>query len=392
MALTTLALIIKDDLGYGAGTIGVISALSGIVLVLVTLTISSRLRPAQLEHAVSVSLIALAVGLVVIGVSHSLSLTAGATILLGIAGGLGMPSLAGSVQLAARENSSNPQRILAVYTLVLSISLAIGPLLEAGLLDATHQDVRWPFLAFAILPLLAFAIMTSRRREASALAARRAAAGQPATPSPPTTVRVKLLKNPEVVKALLAQLMYAVPFATLTVFGVEVARSIDGATAAQAQLAFTVFFVLSLSCRGLVVWRSPIQSKGLAYAISGLFTIAGLVLIAAGHSFIYFLIGMIVLGIPHGAIFPLALSALSSSLPPDQLSRANSLLLGSSNFIGIVAPLALGIIAAATTYRVMMTTVLAPVLLVFLTFGAYVALSRIKHRSLLHTSGGTVSE
>jgi len=386
MALTTLALIIKEDLGYGAGTIGIISALSGIVLVLVTLSISARLKPAQLERAVLFSLVALAIGLVIIGVSHSIYLTTFATVLLGIAGGLGMPGLAGSVQLAAGDGSANPQRILAIYTLVLSMSLAVGPLLEAGLLDATHQDVRWPFIAFTVLPLLALVIMVSRRREATALAAKAAASGEPPTADQPSSERIRLLQTPEVVKALFAQLMYAVPFAALTVFGAEVARVTDRATAAQAQLAFTVFFVFSLSCRGLVAWRSPVRRKGLAFGVSGLFTIVGLAFIVVGHSFLLFLVGMIILGVPHGAIFPLALSALSGSLPPDQLPRANSLLMGSSNFIGIIAPPILGLIAAATTYRLMMTTVLVPVVLVFATFIAYVGILRLRTRSPLSSA------
>ncbi|MCI2975389.1 MAG: MFS transporter [Ferrimicrobium sp.] len=387
MALTTLALIIKEDLGYGAGVIGIVSALSGIILVLVTLSISARLKPAHLERAVLYSLIALAISLVIIGVSHSIYLTAFATILLGVAGGLGMPGLAGSVQLAAGESAANPQRILAIYTLVLSMSLAVGPLLEAGLLDATHQDVRWPFIAFTALPLLALVIMVSRRREAMALSAKAAATNKPPADHQLNSERIRLLKTPEVVKALFAQLMYAVPFAALTVFGAEVARVTDRATAAQAQLAFTVFFVLSLSCRGLVAWRSPVPRKGLAYAVAGLFTIVGLSFIIAGHSFVLFLVGMIILGLPHGAIFPLALSALSSSLPPEELPRANSLLMGSSNLIGIVAPPVLGLIAAATTYRLMMTTVLVPVVLVFTAFVVYVTILRLRTRSTLSSAG-----
>lgn len=380
MALTTLALIIKDDLGYGAGIIGVISALSGVVLVLVTLFISARLKPAQLERAVMISLVALMSGLLMIGISSSIYLTAFAAILLGIGGGLGMPGLAGSVQLAASKGSANPQRILAIYTLVLSISLAIGPLLEAGLLDATHQDVRWPFIAFAFLPLLALGIMYRRHKVSLTLAAHTEDGNRRAAPHPSATERVSLLRTPEVVKALLAQLMYAVPFAALTVFGAEVARVSDHATPAQAQLAFTVFFVFSLSCRGLVAWRSPIFHKGVIYAASGLLTITGLTFIVFGHSFALFLVGMVILGIPHGVIFPLALSALSSSLPADQLPRANSLLMGSSNIVGIVAPFILGVIAAAASYRVMMGTVLIPVMLVFVLFVTIVGMMRLRHR------------
>jgi MFS family permease len=228
--------------------------------------------------------------------------------------------------------------------------------------------------------------MFARRREALALTARMDANGEAKPPHPPATERVRLLRTPEVVKALLAQLMYAVPFAALTVFGAEVARVTDQATAAQAQLAFTVFFVFSLSCRGLVAWRSPIFHKGIIYVISGLLTIMGLTFIVAGHSFTLFLVGMVILGIPHGVIFPLVLSALSSSLPADQLPRANSLLMGSSNIVGIVAPFILGVIAAATSYRFMMGTVLIPVILVFVVFVAIVGMMRMQLRSVTQST------
>ncbi len=386
MALTTLALIVKDDLGYGAGTIGVISALSGIVLVLCTVFISARLRTSQLERAVSISLIALAIALIVIGLSRSVYVTAFATLLLGVAGGLGMPSLAGSVQVTAHKTHVNPQRILALYTVVLSVSLALGPLLEAGLLDVTHQNVRWPFLAFATLPLLALVVMRLRSRETRSLATQDDSSTTDSTIITGTQPRVRLLGSPEFMKALLAQLMYSVPFVALTVFGAEVARVTDGATAAQAQLAFTIFFIFSLSCRALVAWQSPITRKGTAYGLSGVLTIVGLALIAGGHSFVFFLIGMIILGLPHGAIFPLALSALSSSLPAEQLPSANAVLMGSGNVISIAAPPILGIIATDTTYRFMMTTVLVPVVITLIVFLVIVVLSRRRHHSAIVTS------
>lgn len=60
--------------------------------------------------------------------------------------------------------------------------------------------------------------------------------------------------------------------------------------------------------------------------------------------------------------------------------------MGSSNFIGIIAPPILGLIAAAATYRLMMTTVLVPVFLVFAAFIAYIGILRLRTRSSLSSA------
>ena len=159
--------------------------------------------------------------------------------------------------------------------------------------------------------------------------------------------------------------MYQVPFIGLSVFGASIARTVDHASAASAELAFTSFFAASFVTRVVVVMRSPLVAKRGLLIGSGFATLAGLVAIAMTHSLAGFMIGMAVLGIPHGVILPVALGLLGESLPLDALPRANSVLIGSSNAIGILVPPVLGRIASASSYSVMVFAIIVPVVALF---------------------------
>ncbi len=357
MALTTIALLVRDKLGLGPSTIGVIGAVAGASMVASTFLVSSRAKPHQLERSVIAGSVLLIAALVVIGASQTVWEVIVGAILLGVSGGLGLPGLTGVVQRAARTGGVGSERLLALYTLVLSGSLAVAPLVEAFLLEQVGQDVRWPFFAFTVFPIITIAAMVSRMRHAPANPS------STATGSADRPPRRRAISLHPVQKALVAQLMYAVPFAGITVFGAEVARAQAHATAAQAQLAFTAFFATSLLSRAVLAWLAPVKRKSSAFILSGVLTLAGIAIIATGHSFAFFLIGMAVIGVPHGIIFPLGLSLLADSLAPEELPRANSTLIGASNLVSVAVPPLLGEIAVAYGYEPMMLSIDAPALI-----------------------------
>ncbi|MHB8188917.1 MAG: MFS transporter [Ferrimicrobium sp.] len=355
MALTTIALLFKEHLGMGATAIGAVAALAAAAMVVTTLFVSARLRPHQLEGSVALSLLLLTTGLILFAVANSILVAAVAALILGVASGLGLPGLTGSVQRAAVLRGTGTERSLAVFTLVLSASLAVAPLIESVILDLFHQNVRAPFAIFTIFPLLALVLVLVRghRHPEARLA--------PAQSAPSTSPRQRPFSVPEVRRALFAQLMYAVPFAGLSIFGVTLARVSLGATPAQAQLAFTGFFAVSFFSRALVALRAPIHHKGMVIVASGGLTIIGLILIGTGHTFGYFVLAMAILGVPHGAIFPIALALMTERLKPAALPKANSLLIGASNIVGIAVPATLGKVAEVIGYQPMVLTMLIPV-------------------------------
>ncbi|ACU53741.1 major facilitator superfamily MFS_1 [Acidimicrobium ferrooxidans DSM 10331] len=351
MALTTIALLLRDQLHAGATAIGVVGAIAGAATVVVNLGFSSRLHPSRLRDAVLAAALILLAGLVVLALSPNLAVASLGAALVGIAGGLGMPSLTGLSQLVS-AGAPDRERQLAIFTLVLSASLAVAPLIESGILVVAHQDVRAPLLVFGVFPLVVVGAMATihlSRPSANDHASERAAIAD-----------VHPFRHRAARQALIAQLMYALPFAAVTAFGAAIARSLPHVSAAEAQYAFTAFFVTSFASRGVVAARSPIAHKQRMLVVSGLLTVAGLAIAVVAPSFAVFAIAMAVLGIPHGAIFPIVLSMLADTLEPIALPKANSYLIGFSNIVGVGAPAALGAIASAAGYRGMEVVVLVP--------------------------------
>ncbi len=419
MAQTTFSLLGREDLGLKAGTLGLLAALAGLAMVVVTLRFASRVAPGKARAAAAAGSLVLAGALAVFVFASSLGPFAAAVIALGIAGGVGFPALTsafGSAEGAQREQA------LALFALTLSASLAIGPLMETLVLDLHHQDLRAPFAVFVVFPLLGAALLArpARRSKRMSLsgggegtgtigdAAPGAIVGTGPEPGPSGAgssgagpsgagpsgagpsgagpsgagpsgaggaawsqarrprFGLELWQTPGGRLALTAQLLYAVPFAGVTVFGALVARVAFGVTPGEAQLAFTAFFATSFAARALVVWRAPVTRKRAVFQVSGAMTVTGLVLLGVGNGLPLLLVAMAVLGLPHGFTFPLALALVAEAAPPGGLTRANAVLLGASNLTGVIAPVVLGALVQPAGYRGMVLLILVPVVV----FGA----------------------
>ncbi|HET9091051.1 MAG TPA: MFS transporter [Acidimicrobiales bacterium] len=376
MAVTTLSLLARDDVHLSATEIGALGALMGLMVALVTLFVSRRVPHQQAAVSAAAGMIGLAVSLLVLAAASSFAVLLAGVLLLGIAGGIAMPGLLNAVvSIRAGER----ERVIAVYTVTLSVSLAVGPLVETLLLSSAGQEVRIPYLAFAALPVVGAGLILAatwrRRSEGGRAGAAREEEGElavdaagdiasdPPHPAPASAGRRRggLLSSQSGRIALVSQLLYAVPFAGITVFGALVARVGYGASPARAQLGFTVFFVFSLASRAVVAWRAPIGRKvGLLWASAAL-TAAGLLLLGVGEGQLAYLAAMAMLGVPHGLTFPIALALVAESTAVTDLPRANATLLGSTNLTSVIVPLVLGAVIPAVGYRGMTLVMLGPV-------------------------------
>ena len=333
MALTTFSLLAHDSVGLGAAAIGALAAVGGAVTVGVNLGVASRVPVARSRLAAAVGICLVLPALVLLATAHSFWQLGLGVVVLGLGGGVVFPALAtaiGQVDPATRD------RALALFTLTLSGSLAIGPLLESGVLGVTGQDLRSPFLAFLLFPCAGVAALGWSSRfspgaptgaasidaDAPVVEEEVALAGAVAASAPPLRARAKAvvgrspLGNPGWRAAVTAQLLYSVPFAAITVFGAVLARSTFGVTPEEAQLGFSCFFITSLGARALVAWRAPIRRKIPVLLGSGLLTVVGLALLATGHGLGLLLVAMGILGLPHGLTFPIVLAQVAASAGP----------------------------------------------------------------------------
>jgi len=381
MAITSFSLLGKRELGLSAGTLGALAAISGVTLVLVMVTAAARVPAQQAAAAVVAASLLLAASLLTFATATSLVMLVLAVVLLGAAGGLGLPVLLNAVENAAGENR---QRAAALYSVALSASLALGPLIETAVLDGTAQKLRAPFIVFVAFPLIAAvlvlgqAIRAHRRRS------------DPIVPPPATEIKASdpyaATQNPSPFGsegrgagtaarrswhqglvgsrdgrlALTAQLLYAVPFAGITVFAALVGEIVFRASPAETQLGFTAFFMTSLAVRVVVSWRSPVLHKMALFLLSALLTTAGILLLGTGHGLGFFFLAMALLGFPHGMTFPLSLALVADSMSDVERPRANANLLAASNLATIVVPASLGALVPYIGYRGMTLSILAP--------------------------------
>jgi DHA1 family multidrug resistance protein-like MFS transporter len=387
MALTTLSLLAREAVHLGAGAIGALGAISGIAVAVVTLVLSRRVPHHWAAVSAAAGMGGLALALLVLATAPSFAVLAAGAVLLGVAGGFAMPGLLNAI---VAESGRQRERVIAVYTVTLSVSLAAGPLAETVVLALAHQAVRVPYVVFAALPCVGvpLALLASRHRAGSvatsppelsetgggdlvvdpstdevvAVTAEPVLGfGGPSHRSRPGRWRTGLLSTSAGRMAIVSELLYGIPFAGITVFGALVARVGYGFTPARAQLGFTVFFVLSFAARAAVAWRAPIVRKRALLMVSAGLTLAGLALLGLGHGAAVLFVAMGLLGIPHGLTFPLALALVAEATPVARLPRANATLLGSANVTGVVVPLVLGGIIPAVGYRGMTLVLLAPV-------------------------------
>lgn len=378
MALTTFALLAREQVGLGAAVIGAIAAGAAVATVATNLAVATRVPPRASSLAAALGSLLLVPALILLGTSHQVGQLAAGAVLLGIGGGIVFPALTTAMGQVAREKR---ERSLALFTLTLSGSLAVGPLVESGILGASSQNLRVPFLVFTILPCLgAAAILVLRGtgryppadnrepelpalvEEGQALAVV-APAGSTASPRRRFLPRGGPLAEPGWRIAVTGELLYAVPFAAITVFGALLARSAFGVTPEQAQIGFTCFFATSLIARGTVAWRAPIRPKVPLLLGSAATTMLGLLLLGTGHGFATLLLAMGILGLPHGVTFPIVLAQVAESSPRAGLARANASLLAVSNSMSILVPALLGALIPATGYRGMALLLIAPVAL-----------------------------
>ena len=358
-AQTTFPLLGHQALHLGAGSIGLLGTLLGIASVAATVAIGAWVPTTQAARAIAIGTALLAVSLVLFATAGSVAALAVACVVVGLAGGAGLPSLATE---AGRTDPGQRDRALARYTFVLSTSLAIGPLAETGMLALSGQNVRIPFWVL-IVPVAAGLTLGVRRRRVASVAPMTSAAAVTSTRARLSGFgRGGLLGSSGGRIALTVQLLYAVPFSALTVFGALIARQEFGLNAAGTQLAFSAFFVTSLLSRFALTLRSPIPAKNPIFVLAVVCTVAGMLLLAWRGPPLRLFLAMTVLGIAHGVTFPLALVLVAQSVPHDALAAANASLFAATNLVSVSAPIILGVIADAAGYPVMSLVVLAPVL------------------------------
>jgi len=361
-AQTTLAPIGEVDLHASATTVGLLSALTGACAVVASVALGRLAPPDRVRRWLDAGLVVTAASLLVVALAPDLAVLAVGAAALGVGGGLVMPSL--TTLVAGGRGSVN--RTVAAFTLVLSVSLAVGPLLESALIAASGGSLRVPLVVFAVTPLAGLLV-------SPALRARRAGKVAPVpVPDPPSRdlpsgdptlvgAYTPVWRRPGWRLATAGQLLYQVPFVAVVVFALIAGRQVFGLTISASELGLTVFFLASMSTRLALTWHGRVAHAREVLLGAAALTLLGVALLAFAPGPGAYFAGLAVLGVPHGVTFPVGLSLIAEETPPALLSRANAAFSAWTTGASVGLPALLGVAAGVLGLRDMFAVALAPV-------------------------------
>jgi MFS family permease len=339
MAQTTFSLL-GMSLGFSGAAIGAVAAGSNLIAVLTMLLVTAHLATSSAQRAVFVGLLFMTASLASFLAPSPIMLLVG-SLLLGIAGGLVLPSAATAIGDLASSGGDRSRvargRALAMLALVLSISLALGPLYESLVLGATHERLQAAYLAFLPVPLIGAVVARGRRTTAAVPAASGTFWESMASLG-------SLFRNRQWSLAVCGQAIYMVPFALVVVFAGLLGSSLYHASASTTEIGIALFFIVSFLCRAALTRRPAVGHRVKLFALCVVATLCGLALLTLGHGTGLFMVALAVLGAPHGVTYPLALGLVSDAVPVEELSRANAGFQAVSNLISVVVPFVFGLV------------------------------------------------
>ncbi|MEM0140340.1 MAG: MFS transporter [Ferroplasma sp.] len=328
LILTTLPLISKYFLGFNSVDIGILGAsaigTSGIMSAL----INSRLCPSKRRKLFISSVIIYAAIEPLFYFSDKYTIWILAMV-SGFFFGSVMPNIMSSA--ATIKNKKERERLLALYTLSLSASLVIGPLIESYIL--MYFNLYELFLFF--IPFGVLSIILSFKLRFPEEAKKR------------VKHNVDILKNHGFRLSIFNNISYDIPFVLILTFGGIFARTEFNAPFYIVEYLLAGFFGFSFIARSYLSYH-PVKRLYITTTISISITIVGLILVYMSKNLVFYFITISILGIPHGLTFPTSLTALSRSFEEDEISYANTYFYAVMMFIAVIVP----VIAGSTIFIV----------------------------------------
>jgi predicted MFS family arabinose efflux permease len=317
MVTTTLPLLGEYVFGLGTAYGGAAVTVYG-VFGLTAIYLSSHLRASARRKAMIASTGTVTICCFLLAFSGAVS-AAILGIAIGFSFGIVSPSIITSTSLVGGQRG---ERLIAIFTLGLSVSLVFGPLLESYLLTFGYSDV---FLVFAIISSLAF--LASWRIKFTDVARE--------TPKP----GAKAMSG--VYAGLLVWSVFFLPFAALATFLPIFAARVFGTDAATSYAAFIPLFAVSLIARVYMTVR-PFNKLRFPLLLSFVITSVGLLTMVVAPSFTLFLIVMALIGIPHGITYTLSLIMVSRTSGEDERNASVSRYSAYTYALYIPVPIVLG--------------------------------------------------
>ena len=251
-----------------------------------------------------------------------------------------MPNLITSSTLL--KDQKERERLISLYSVGLSLSLILGPSIEYYIL--TFVNYRDVFLFF--IPIVVAGVIVSTMIK---------------FPDTKNETHANVMKNDGLKASILTITTYNVPFAALSVFLTLYAIARFHVSGALAYSPYIYFFSVSFLTR-IVLTIHPLKHIKIPLIISIIITGLSMMMFPFLTTFTSFLLVMMVLGIPHGSIFPMSTIMIARGTTIEQRSAANSYFMAYNNVLFMIIPLVFGYIVKFIGYDYSFFILIVPVI------------------------------
>ena len=251
-------------------------------------------------------------------------------------------------------------KYIAAYTASLSLSLIFGVVME-GLITSSI-NVRYAFLIFLFISLLSTVLMFTLSTRIKMNMKRK----NRLTFKEILNKASHSLKQGKVLFALFGNIAYAFPFILLITYGSIMGKEYNGINPDIFFYLLALFYSVSFLTR-LVLSVKNVKNHEILMYTSFAATIIGYLLLGIDAGIIMFIGSLLILGFPHGSIYPTASYYIASSVELEDLNVVYSVFILIMDVIIFLIPFVFGIISTIYSIRMAIYLTAVPMVLLLLT-------------------------
>ncbi|BCU67766.1 MFS transporter [Sulfolobales archaeon HS-7] len=316
MLITTTPLLAQYDLNFSPELIGIISGVVSLTTLISSGFVNSRLSVSTRRKVFIASSFIYAVLFVGFWLSNPYTIW----LIAGLAGfimGFIMPNILTSAGLL--DDRKQRERMLAIYTVALSASLVVGPIIEGYILNfVTLREAYLVFIPLALVTAVMSTLTEFPKEDTKEI-------------FPPLK---EVFRNPGFRLAIYNIASYEVVFSLFTTFGGIYAVDALGASYSSTMYIFSVFFLTSFLSRFLISLR-PVSKLWNGVIFSSSITLIGVSLIFLTKSLPLYLAALLILGIPHGLTYPFSIISITRTIDTRLRNAVNSVFFSVMMTLGI---------------------------------------------------------
>ena len=316
MLTTSVPLLVRYYFGFSETEVGLIAALLSFTTFLTTALLNARLSANKRRIAFVSSNFVYMLVFLGIWLSNFYSIWLLAAV-MGVLLGFIMPNIITAAGLF--KDSRTRDRVLSIYTVVLSFSLIIGPLIESELLK--FINIRSAFLIFTLFGLVSFILSPFMKFPVEKK----------------KKIKINVFSNYGFRSAIFNIMAYNIPFAVLIAFAGIYEKDTFKVSFSFVTLVFSLFFLTSFLSRVYLSVKPPRNIKFMMNSTIVL-TLIGIIVMVFSRNITMFIASFLILGIPHGFAYPVSIITLGRSFKARFRNVANSYFFAIMMAVGVLLP------------------------------------------------------